>query len=118
MTVSMYPEYLNATYGLLDASGAGIVEWLTSVGVSSLNDADANFQECLDAAGHQPMVVGGRKWCHWVAVRMGGPAAGFPTTRLLALMNPSPGYMGIDHLLDEQQFAQLGPFSAVWFTSW
>jgi hypothetical protein len=33
-------------------------------------------------------------------------------------MNPAPGYMGINHWLYPEDFAQLGPFSAVWFTSW
>ena len=115
---AMYPTYLNSTYGLLDASGAGIVEWLASIGVSALNNPDATFQELLDAAGHQPMVIGGRTWCHWVAVRMGGPAAGYPQVRWLALMNPSPGYMGVAQWLNEDNFDDLGPFSAVWFTSW
>jgi hypothetical protein len=114
----MYPEFISPTYGLLDASGAGIVEWLTRVGVSSENDSDASFQEVLDAAGYQPMVIGGRQWCHWVAVRMGSTAAGRPDLRLLALMNPAPGYMGVDQVLDENTFAGLGPFSAVWFTHW
>lgn len=115
---SMHPEYLNSTYGLLDASGAGIVEWLTGVGVGAANNADASYQEILDAAGYQPMVIGGRRWCHWVAVRMGSTAAGYPDLRMLALMNPAPGYMGVDQVLSESAYAELGPFSAVWFTSW
>lgn len=115
---AMYPQYLSATYGLLDASGAGIVEWLATIGLSAENNAQADFQELLDAAGYQPMVIGGRAWCHWVAVRMGGPAASRPDIPLLALMNPSPGYMGVDNILDQQHFAQLGPFSAVWLTAW
>jgi len=53
-----------------------------------------------------------------VAVRMGGGAFGRPDVRLLALMNPAAGYMGVDQVLDEQQFLELGPFSAVWFTHW
>jgi hypothetical protein len=33
-------------------------------------------------------------------------------------MNSAPGYMGIDQALDPEDFYRLGPFSAVWFTSW
>jgi hypothetical protein len=33
-------------------------------------------------------------------------------------MNPSPGWMGVGQYMDEADFEVLGPFSAVWFTSW
>ena len=112
------PQRISPTLGLLDASGAGLVEFLGEQGIQAANNGDASFQELLDAAGYQPMVIGGRAWCHWVAVRMGGPAALRPDVRLLALMNPSPGYMDVGQWLDEWQFNDLGPFSAVWFTSW
>ena len=115
---SMYPKYLSAQYGLLDASGVGIVEWLATIGVSASSNPNASYQELLDAAGFQPMVMGGRYWCHWVAVRMGGPCFGRPDVGLLALMNPAPGYMGVNQVLSRGQFESLGPFSAVWFTSW
>jgi len=94
------------------------VDYLGEVGITAFNDPEATFQECLDAAGYQPMVIGGRAWCHWVAVRLGGPAAGRSDLRLLALMNPSGGYMGVDQVLGELDFNDLGPFSAVWFASW
>jgi len=114
----MQPEYLNSTYGLLDASGAGIVEWLTTVGVSSQNNPAATWQDVVDAAGYQPMVIGGRRWNHWVAVRMGAVCFGRPDLEWLALMNPAPGWMGIDQALNPVDFEALGPFSAVWFTGW
>jgi hypothetical protein len=115
---SMHPEYLSATYGLLDASGAGLVEWLASVGVIAENNPSASFEDVMAAAGHQPMVIGGRYWCHWVAVRMGSLAIGRPDLGALALMNPAPGYMGIGQVLEKDDFDVLGPFSAVWFTDW
>ena len=64
------------------------------------------------------MVIGGRAWNHWVAVRMGGPAAGRPDLAVLILMNPAPGWMGVSQWLVEDDFDGLGPFSAVWFTAW
>jgi hypothetical protein len=112
------PTRISATYGLLDASGAGLVDWLGSIGVAAENNPDASWQDVTDAAGYQPMVMGGRAWCHWVAVRMGGPCAGRPDLLQLLLMNPSPGYMGIWQSLDPETFLYLGPFSAVWFASW
>lgn len=49
---------------------------------------------------------------------MGGSAAGYPELETLALMNPAPGWMNVYQTLSEYAFQQLGPFSAVWFTSW
>jgi hypothetical protein len=37
---------------------------------------------------------------------------------MLALMNPAPGYMGVEQVLNDADFARLGAFSAVWFTGW
>jgi len=116
--VGLGPKRISPTYGLLDASGAGLVEYLGEIGIGALNDADASFQEVMDAAGHQPMVMGGRQWCHWCGVRMGSAAAGRPDLGLLALMNPSPGYQGVEQVMNRDNFSRLGPFSAVWFTSW
>jgi hypothetical protein len=70
------------------------------VGVEADNNPDASWQDVVDAAGYQPMVVGGREWCHWVAVRMGSSAAGLPPRPILWLMNPSPGYRDVYQWLD------------------
>jgi hypothetical protein len=105
-------------YGLSDASGAGLVEYAGELGVTAANNPDASFDDVAAAAGYQPMLIGGRTWNHWVAVRVGGPAAHRPDIRALFLMNGAPGWMGIEQFLDESQFNQLGPFSAVWFSSW
>lgn len=109
---------ISPTHGLLDASGAGIVSWLAEIGVQAANDADSSWDEVQAAAGHQPMVIGGRAWYHWVGVRMGSETVGHPAIATLLLMNPSPGYAGVGQLLGQDAFSKLGPFSAVWFTSW
>lgn len=109
---------ISPTYGLLDASGAGLVEYLAEIGVVASNNPSASFDDVAAAAGFQPMVIGGRAWCHWVAVRMGGAAAGRPDVVLLALMNPADGYMGVNQTLNAYEFDELGPFSAVWFEAW
>lgn len=112
------PTRISPSLGLLDASGAGLVSYLAEQGIAAQNDADASWSEVMAAAGYQPMVIGGRAWCHWVAVRMGAAAFGRPDVDALALMNPAPGYGGIEQLLTSGDFAVLGPFSAVWFTAW
>lgn len=112
------PSRISPTYGLLDASGAGLVSYLGEMGINAQNNPSASWSDCLNAAGYQPMVIGGRTWGHWVAVRMGSTAAGVAGLEALALMNPAPGWMGVDQVLEQQQFGLLGPFSAVWFASW
>lgn len=112
------PSRISQSLGLLDASGAGLVEYLNEVGVNAKNNASSSWSQLLDAAGFQPMVIGGRAWCHWVAVRMGPAAANQPQQDALLLMNPSPGYQAVYQVLNESDFDRLGPFSAVWFESW
>lgn len=118
MIAALGPSRISASYGLLDASGAGLVSCLAEMGIASDSNPSASFDDCAAAAGFQPMVIGGRTWGHWVAVRMGGPAAGYPASAPLILMNPAPGWMGIQQYLWPEDFDALGPFSAVWFTSW
>lgn len=113
------PERISPTYGLLDSSGAGIVEWLGEIGIQSLNNPSASFDDVVAAAGYQPMLIGGRNWGHWSAVRMGPDAAHRdPEYPYLWLMNPAPGWMGVDQYLGQDHFEYLGGFSAVWFESW
>ena len=118
MIAALGPSRISATYGLLDASGAGLVSCLAELGISAENNPNASWQEVMDAAGYQPMVIGGRAWCHWVAVRMGSVAAGVNAVEALALMNPAAGWYGVNQMLLQVDFQQLGPFSAVWFTGW
>lgn len=112
------PGRISPTLGLLDASGAGLVSYLAEMGVAAANNANATWDEVMAAAGYQPTVIGGRKWCHWVAVRMGSDAIGRPDMNQLALMNPADGWMGVEQTMSPSQFQSLGSFSAVWFTSW
>lgn len=112
------PTRISPTYGLLDASGAGLVSYLAEMGITAENNPQASWAEVMAAAGYQPMCIGGRAWCHWVAVRIGSAVTARQSLNALALMNPAPGYMGVDQVLEESQFDALGPFSAVWFTAW
>lgn len=112
------PSRISPSLGLLDASGAGLVEYLAEIGVQADNNPDATWQELGDAAGYQPMVIGGRAWNHWVAVRIGWEAVYDAKAEALALMNPAPGYQSVDQVMYKSDFDRLGTFSAVWFTSW
>lgn len=112
------PGRISPTYGLLDASGSGLVSYLAEQGISAENNSNASFDDVMAAAGHQPMVIGGRAWCHWVAVRIGSLLVPAAPMEALALMNPAPGYMAIGQMIERSDFDELGPFSAVWFTSW
>lgn len=116
------PSRISPTYGLLDASGAGLVSYLAEIGVTAENNGNASWDEVMAASGSQPMLIGGRNWCHWTGVRMGSlqfsQSTGYPDVNLLALMNPANGWMGVYQSLSPEQFSQLGSFSAVWFTSW
>jgi hypothetical protein len=112
------PGRISPTYGLLDASGAGLVSYLGEQGITAANNPNASWQDVMAAAGYQPMCLGGRAWCHWVACRMGSSAIGRPELELLALMNGANGYMGVYQTLNPDQFALLGDFSAVWFEAW
>ncbi len=112
------PGRISPTLGLLDASGAGLVSYLAEMGVAAANNPNSTWDDVMAAAGYQPMVIGGRAWCHWVAVRMGSDAIGRPDLELLALMNPASGWMGVEQTMSPSQFQSLGSFSAVWFTSW
>lgn len=112
------PTRISPALGLLDASGAGLVSYLAEQGIDAANDGDATWSDAWAAAGSQPMVMGGREWGHWVAVRVRRQVQASYGVWELALMNPSPGYRGVYQVISDQQFEALGPFSAVWFNAW
>lgn len=109
------PSRISPAYGLLDASGAGIVSYLAELGIPAANNPDASFEDVCAAAGFQPMLIGGRAWGHWVGVRISDNPSATDLALFLALANPAPGWMGIDQVLGMADFDRLGPFSAVWF---
>jgi hypothetical protein len=95
-----------------------LVSYLAEIGVNAANNPSASWQDIIAAAGYQPMLIGGRAWCHWTGVRIWGGQVNQAASHLIALANPAPGYMSIHQVLEEPQFDPLGPFSAVWFASW
>ena len=109
----MSPRYATEADGLLDSSGAGIVELLQErCGLDAVNHGLVSFDQVADWAGHQPLAIGGRNWGgpnlgHWSAVR-GVNAAGE-----LVLANPAQGPAFGQLTLDRDEFAVRGSFSAV-----
>lgn len=118
VVLGLGPSRISPAYGLLDASGAGLVSYLGEIGVTALHNPSATWEEVAGAAGYQPMVIGGRAWCHWVGVRISSRMFPNPPGDRLALANPAPGWMAVDQTLYPYAFRTLGVFSAVWFTSW
>lgn len=112
------PTRISPDLGLLDASGEGIVDYLAELGIAAENDADASWEDICAAAGHQPMLMGGRAWCHWTGVRIWGGLFSSSIEDYVALANPAPGWMAIHQLMPVSAFPALGPFSAVWFVGW
>jgi hypothetical protein len=109
---------ISPTYGLLDASGAGLVSYLAELGIGAANNPSASWNDIVAAAGYQPMVMGGRNWCHWTGVRIPSPKNAAGTSEWIALANPAPGWMNVYQTMSYARFPELGPFSAVWFTNW
>jgi hypothetical protein len=110
----MSPRFVSPDVGLLDATGAGIVQFLREAyGVEARNQGEISFDAAADLAGRQPLALGGRNWGgpslgHWSAVR--GVSAGH-----LVLANPAgTGPQFGQQTLDPVQFNDKGPFSAVW----
>jgi hypothetical protein len=108
----MSPRYVNADVGLLDGSGAGIVEVLRERwGVEAVNYPSVTFDQVLSWAGQRPVAIGGHNWGgeglgHWSAVR------GVEDGRLV-LANPATGSRFGQTTLTRQDWARMGPFSAV-----
>ena len=105
----MSPRYVNSDVGLLDASGAGIVQYLSEAhGIEAFNRAPVSFDDVAGWAGRYPVAIGGRNWGHWSAVR------GVDSDGNLVMANPGgtgPRYG--QQTLNRDQFEQLGWFSAV-----
>jgi hypothetical protein len=118
VVLGLGPSRISPALGLLDASGAGIVSYLAEIGIQAANNPSASWDDVVAAAGSQPMIMGGRAWNHWTGVRISDHPFEPNLATMLALANPAPGYMGIHQVLVGFDFDTLGPFSAVWLTSW
>jgi hypothetical protein len=102
------PHNINATYGLMDGSGAHLRRVLAEHGQNS-SQAWLNFDQAYTIYATTPGCIAGGGWYHWVAVRGVSGAD-------LSIANSAPGYRGVHSTLSREQFNALGPFSCVWLT--
>jgi hypothetical protein len=114
--------YLRPDVGCTDATGAGLARWVRENygedGFDANNEVNVSWdwiklEGCAippgDGSGHgYPVLIGGRQWYHWAAVRDFDPDSG----RLL-IANSAPGYGGVGQALTEADWQRLGPFNAV-----
>jgi hypothetical protein len=99
------PTNINSTYGLMDASGAQLVECLRMNGAPAFTSW-ASWSNALNWASKWPLLIGGVEWNHWVGVR-------YSTLDHLVLANSAPGWMGIHEVLLESDWYNLEPFAVV-----
>ena len=106
--------------GLLDASGAGLADFLNrhygEFAYRASHEPIATFQALAAESGRYPLMIGGRNW--------GGPGAGhwaglraYDAVRdVLLLANPASGATYGGQEMTRAQMAERGPFSMVRLT--
>jgi Transglycosylase SLT domain/Bacterial SH3 domain len=109
----LVPDVVNQDVGLCDGSGAGLARVMQQrFGVAARNKPVVSWDEVIRLAGTRPLAIGGRSWGpggHWTAVRRANDDG------TLALANPvRGGYRGVDTSMSATDFANFGPFAAVW----
>lgn len=103
-----YPNNINQTYGLTDASGQALAAaYSATYSWPSHYSASVSLVDAIALGQAGPLLLGGRAWCHWTACR-GTDGQG------LLLANPAPTWFGVGDYLDEAEWNRLGPWSAVW----
>ena len=102
------PGNINATYGLMDGTGAQLRRVLADHGVQS-SQGWLSFDQAFSIYSTTPGCMSGGAWYHWVAV------CGVSGSDL-RIANSAPGYKGVYSTLTREQFNALGPFSCVWIT--
>jgi hypothetical protein len=103
----MVPGIDDPSVGLHRADGSELVAMLRAHGYRADRMSPAPLSEAQARAGHQPLLIGGYAWQHWVYCR------GVEADGMLILENPAPGFAGIsDELRDS--WDRLGPMTLVW----
>jgi hypothetical protein len=101
-----YPDNINPTYGLMDASGAALSAVLELYGQET-SQSWLDFDTVYDLAQGTTGMMSGAAWYHWVALR------GVQGSNLW-IANSAPGYKGVSDILSRDDFERLGRFSVVW----
>jgi hypothetical protein len=105
-----YTEHINATYGLMDGSGAQLQRVLRDIYGQNSGQGWLSYDQAWAIYAQTPGCMSGGAWYHWVGVR--GTSGGD-----LAIANSAPGYGSVWDILTRADFNRLGPFSCVWTTA-
>lgn len=102
-----YPDNINATYGLMDGSGAQLRRVLAERwGLQSAQDW-LDFDTVYSLAQSTTGMMSGAAYYHWVALRgVRGNS--------IWIANSAPGYKGIFDELSRYDFDRLGGWSVCW----
>jgi hypothetical protein len=103
-----YPQNINSTYGLMDASGTALRAVYQTYGQDTAQ-AWLDFDTVYALAQSTTGQMSGAAWYHWVALR------GVQGSSLW-VANSAPGYKGIYDTVSRADFQRLGGFSVVWLT--
>jgi len=101
-----YPDNINATYGLMDASGVALQAVLETYGQES-SQSWLDFETVYELAQGTTGLMSGAAWYHWVGLR------GVQGSNLW-IANSAPGYKSVWDTLSRDDFNRLGGFSVVW----
>lgn len=99
---------VSSDLGLLDGSGSTLANWVG--GTFDLPHEwayPADWDWVAERAGRGPILLGGRAWNHWVAVRRYNGDG-------LLLANPAPNWQGVGDYLDRDEWETWGPWAAIW----
>jgi hypothetical protein len=95
-------------YGLMDASGAGLVAMFNEHGFIAHNNPNVTWDAVVNMAGRVPLMLGGRNLNHWMFVR------GVDDEGYIVLGNPAPNWQGIQQHLSRDEWNRWGTWSCVW----
>jgi len=101
-----YPNNINATYGLMDASGSALRDVLRTYGQYT-EQGWLDFDTVYRIAQNTTGMMSGAAWYHWVGIR------GVQGSTIW-VSNSAPGYKGIWDNVSRDDFDRLGGFSVVW----
>lgn len=101
-----YPQNINATYGLMDGSGAQLQRVLREYGQNS-HQGWLSFDSAYAYYSSTPGAMSGAAWYHWVGVRG-------VVNDALWVANSAPGYQGVGDILTRRDWERLGGFSCIW----
>ena len=101
-----YPHNINATYGLMNSSGAALRAVLDTYGVATEQNW-LDFDTAYNLAQDTPGMMSGAAWYHWTGIR--GVDSG-----CIWVANSAPGYKGVYDHVSRDDFDRLGGFSVVW----